>query len=178
MTKVLRIWNGYVLLVEKCIRQLTNIFQHGKTMKTQLNGNIASKPTVQVANLISNENDMAEENVGPSNHNPNTVKYSYYIQFLKNKIENNNWNTTKYCETSSHTYLLSWDLKDKEQFEAFLCETLLTGLVTSDNILAFRCYSQAVEYLGRLKQMGVATAFYCDYVSVLKLKIEDIINGA
>ncbi len=63
-----------------------------------------------------------------------------------------NWDTVWPNHGTFYVRMLA---RSAEQYEAWLCESLLTGLEHSDRLVAYRATLQAHEYTGRLSGMGV-----------------------
>jgi hypothetical protein len=77
------------------------------------------------------------------------------IDFLRRHIERNEWQAHNGIPGTSSALPLKWEFESEEiRYEAWLTESLLTGLITYDRLIAYRCSLQAASYREHLKGKG------------------------
>lgn len=65
----------------------------------------------------------------------------------------------------------------REQVDAWACESLYTALATSDPVLAFRAFAQAVEYFTRMRyEYRLPVAALGDSLGVARNRIEELLR--
>jgi hypothetical protein len=78
------------------------------------------------------------------------------VDFLRRHIERNEWADTTQSPGYSACPVKAEYASDSERYEAWLTESLLTGLTSPDRLIAYRCSLQAAAYRGRLSNRGGA----------------------
>jgi hypothetical protein len=99
----------------------------------------------------------------------------YYSNLFRARIEEKNWANKEMAPGKL------WHIKIKflddayEQIEAFLCESLVTGLETEEFVTAFRCHAQAIGYVHKLTGK-VPTSIYTDALSQLSNRLTEYVQ--
>lgn len=97
-----------------------------------------------------------------------------WFEQLNRLAENREWSASETDPKGSYfliTQSSNLNLPLEEMREMMLVDSLMVGLYTREPVLAFRCYAQVREDLGRLVGQAV-TSEYQNAATVLKTKVE------
>jgi hypothetical protein len=98
------------------------------------------------------------------------------VAFLRRHIEQNEWQDTTLEPGWSSALPVKALESEPERYECWLTESLLTGLTTTDPLIAFRCSLQASAY--REKLPGRGGSRLCDAFMELRNRVEAMLRSA
>jgi hypothetical protein len=102
------------------------------------------------------------------------MDHSDTIKALQRLIARNDW-ADPACEPGYYSSLPVKYLEEPNaRYECWLAESILTGLSTSDKLIAFRCSLQAAAY--REKVPGYGGSALCDAFLELRNRVEGFLK--